>query len=62
VKTGYAFLATPLLPLVIVIVLAIGGIMINQWVHVILAVICPVTAGIIWFMYKDMERKLKKSH
>ena len=39
-KTGYALLATPLLPLVIVIVLAIGGIMINQWVHVILAVVC----------------------
>ncbi len=57
----YLFSAVPLLPLVIVIVLAIGGIMMNRWVYVALAVVCPVAAGIIWYIYKDMERKMKKS-
>ena len=60
-KARYALSAAPLLPLVIVIALAIGGITMNRWVYVILAIVCPVAAGIIWYMYKDAERKIKKS-
>ncbi len=58
----YLFSAALLLPLVIVIVLAIGGVTMNRWVYVILAIVCPVAAGITWHMYKDTARKMKKSH
>ncbi len=57
----YLFSAAPLLPLAIVIVLAIGGITMNRWAYVILAIVCPVAAGIIRHMYKDTDRKMKKS-
>ncbi len=60
-KTRYIFSGALLLPLVIVIVLAITGITLNIWIHVILAIVCPVAAFIIWNMYKDTERKMKKS-
>jgi hypothetical protein len=58
----YLFSAAPLLPLVIVVALAIGGIMMNLWVYAILVIVCPVVAGIIWYMYKDTERKMNKYH
>ncbi len=51
-----------MLPLVIVIVLAIGSITLSRWVYVILAIVCLVTAATIWYLYKDMERKMMKSH
>jgi general stress protein CsbA len=57
----YLLSAAPLLPLVIVIALAVGGITMNPWVYVILALVCPVAAGIIWYMYKDTEKKMNKS-
>lgn len=60
-KTRYIFSGALLLPLVIVIILAITGITLNVWIYVILAIVCPVAAGIIWYMYKDTERKMKKS-
>jgi general stress protein CsbA len=55
----YLFSAAPLLPLVIVVVLATGGIMMNRWVYVLLVIVCPAAAGIIWYMYKDTEKKMK---
>ncbi len=58
----YLFSAAPLLPLVIVIVLATGGVTMNRGVYATLAIVCPVAAGIIWYMYKDTEKKMKKSH
>lgn len=47
-----------LLPLVIVIVLAAVGITLSVWIYVVLAVVCPLAAGVTWFLYKDMERKM----
>ena len=55
----YLFSAAPLLPFVIIIVLALNGITMDRWVYVILAMVCPVAAGIIWYTHKDTERKMK---
>ncbi|MBI5639999.1 MAG: hypothetical protein HZA17_06190 [Nitrospirae bacterium] len=52
------FVATALLPLLAVSVLAVFGMTMNMWVYIILAVICPVVAGILWFMNKDAEKKV----
>lgn len=57
-KTRDVLLIAPLVPLFIVIVLAVIGIMLNVWVYVVLAVVCPLAAGAAWFLYKDMERKM----
>lgn len=58
-KTRYIFSGAILLPLVIVIILAITGITLNVWVYVVvLSVVCPLAAGAVWFLYKDMERKM----
>jgi hypothetical protein len=57
VKARYAFSAAPLVPLFIVIILATAGIMLNVWVYVVLAVVCPLAAGVLWFQYKGMEGK-----
>lgn len=58
-KTKDVLLIAPLAPLFIVIVLAVIGIMLNVWVYVVLAVVCPLAAAMIWFIYKDVERKMK---
>jgi len=47
-----------LLPLLIVFLLAVGGIFLNAWVYVVLSIFCPLAAGVSWFLYKDMGRKL----
>jgi hypothetical protein len=52
VKTGHILAAAPLAPLFIIIILAAVGITLNVWVYVIVAVVCPLAAGIIWFMYR----------
>lgn len=57
-KIRYIFSGALLLPLVIVIILAITRITLNVWVYVVLAVVCPLAAGAVWFLYKDMERKM----
>ncbi len=49
------------LPLLVVIILAIAGITLNFWVYIILAVICPLAVGIIWFIYKETEKKIKEA-
>ncbi len=51
----YAFSAAPLVSLFIVIILATAGIMLNIWVYVVLAVVCPLAAGVLWFQYNEME-------
>ncbi len=53
----YLFAAAPLLPLVIVIALAIGGVLMNSWVYVILVIVCPAVAGIYWYWHTDAKRK-----
>lgn len=57
-KTRYIFSGALLLPLVIVIILAIAGITLNVWVYVVLALVCPLAAGAVWFLYKDMEKRM----
>ena len=57
-KTGRILSGALLAPLVIVIILATAGIILNVWVYVVLAVVCPLAAGAVWFLYKDMERKM----
>jgi len=57
-KSKYIFTMAPFVPLLIVIILAIIGITLNFLVYIILAVVCPLVAGILWFIYKDMERKV----
>ncbi len=60
-KTGYILAAAPLAPLFIIIILAAVGITLNVWVYVIVAVVCPLAAGMIWFIYKDVEGKIKNA-
>jgi len=50
-----------LLPLLIVFLLAVGGIFLNTWVYVVLSIFCPLAAGVTWFLYKDMKRKISNS-
>lgn len=57
-KAGF-FPLMAFLPLLVVIILAITGITLNFWVYIILAVVCPLVAGIIWYIYKDTEKKIK---
>lgn len=59
-KNRYIFSGALLLPLLIVIILAITGIMLNAWVYMVLAIVCPVAAAILWYTYKDTERKIRK--
>jgi uncharacterized membrane protein len=48
------------LPLLVVIILAIVGVTFSTWVYALLFIVCPVVAGIVWFVYKDMEKKVSK--
>ncbi len=60
-KARYAFSTAPLVPLFIVIILATAGITLNAWVYVVLAVVCPLAAGVVWFQYKEMVGKIKNA-
>ncbi len=51
--------AAALLPLVVVVILAVFGATLNVWVYIVLAIVCPLVAGIIWFTYKDIEKKMR---
>lgn len=57
-KARYILSAASLLPLIIVVILAMVGITVNVWVYVVLTVVCPLAAGVVWFLYKDMERRM----
>ncbi len=53
--------AAALLPLAIVIILAVFGATLSVWVYIVLAVVCPLVVGIIWFLYKYEENKIKNA-
>lgn len=59
-KAGF-FSLMAFLPLLVVLILAIAGITLNFWVYIILAIVCPLAAGIIWFIYKETEKKIKEA-
>jgi hypothetical protein len=50
-----------LLPLIAAGIFALFGIIFSFWVYLLLAIICPIEAGILWFIYKDMERKIAEA-
>ncbi len=52
IKKQVAFLS-PLLPLFVVIVLALFGLILQFRVYLMLVIVCPVAAGIIWFICRD---------
>ena len=55
-----AFLG-PLLPLFVVIVLALFGFFLQFWVYLMIVIACPAVAGVIWFIYRDTERKVSNA-
>ncbi len=57
-KSKYYAIAAVSFPLVIIIVLAVMGITLDIWVYVVLAVVCPAVVGLIWYFYKDAEKKV----
>jgi len=60
-KTHHIASLLVLLPLLIVFLLAAGGLFLNIWVYIILSIVCPLAACITWFIYKDMGKKLSDS-
>ena len=50
-----------LLPLLAVIILAMFGIILSFWAYLLIALICPLVAISLWFIYKDMERKISNT-
>lgn len=51
-----------LLPLIAAGIFALFGIILSFWVYLILAIICPLAAGILWLIYRDMERKIAEAN
>lgn len=47
-----------LLPLLVVAVLAILGIILKSWVYLALLIVCPAVAGIVWYIYGDVRKKV----
>ncbi len=50
-----------LLPLIAAGIFALFGIIFSFWVYLLLVIICPLEAGILWFMYKDMAKKIAEA-
>lgn len=46
-----------LLPFLIVLILAAAGIILNHWVYIILGIVCPLVAGMIWLIYRGTTKK-----
>jgi uncharacterized membrane protein len=57
-KTQYRIPLAVLVPLFVVVILAVFGVTFSFWVYLILSVSCLLAAGITWFLYKDMEKKV----
>lgn len=57
-KRKYLFVIAPVFPLLIVVVLAVFGITFDTAVYAVLGVVCPIVAGFVWWIYKDMETKV----
>lgn len=53
-----AFALTPLLPLVVAIALAPFGVRLSAWFYLLLAVVCPGVAGVLWWLARDAEQKI----
>ncbi len=51
--------AAALLPLMAVVILAVFGVSLSVWVYIVLAAVCPLVAAILWFTYKDFDKKMK---
>ncbi len=47
-----------LFPLAAVVVLALFGVILDFWVYLILAIVCPVGAGFLWFTSKSIDKKV----
>lgn len=57
--TKYLMQVLALSPLLVVAVLTATGRTFYLWVYVILAIVCPLVAGFLWFTYRNMERRTK---
>ena len=57
-KTKYILSAAFLLPLVIVVILTMVGFTLNIWVYIVLVIACPLAAAVVWFLYKEMEKRM----
>jgi uncharacterized membrane protein len=50
-----------MLLLAAVVVLALFGIILSFWVYLLLFITCPLVAGISWYIYKDMDKKVSNT-
>lgn len=60
-KKKLTVITIALLPLITTGIFALFGIFFSLWVYLLLAIICLVAAGILWLIYKDMERKITEA-
>ncbi len=51
--------AAMLLPLIVLLILALFGGKLSTWVYIVLGAVCFLVAGIIWFICRDLEKKMK---
>ena len=58
-KMKYRIPLSVLLPLFVVAILAVFGVTFSFWVYLVLSIACLLVAGITWFLYKDMEKKVE---
>ncbi len=47
-----------ILPLFVVGMLALFGIFLDIRVYIMLLILCPLAAVILWLIYRDMKRKI----
>lgn len=57
-KTKYRIPISIFMPLFVVVILGVFGVTFSFWVYLILSITCLLVAGITWFLYKDMEKKV----
>ncbi len=60
-KNKSALVIGSLFPLMVVAILAMIGITFNVWVYLILAVVCPLVAVAVLFIYRGMEKKVTEA-
>jgi hypothetical protein len=48
-------------PLLIALILLFFGIIFNLWLYLFLFLICPLTGGLVWFIYMEAHRKVGKT-
>lgn len=58
-KVKYLAIIIISVPLLVVFV-SLFGITFNVRTYLLLFILCPLAAGILWFIYRDMEKKLKR--